>query len=417
MTAAPETEPLLTPTLLAILAACVWYFFSLGMMLVAIPVFVSDELGEGNLEVGLAMGAAGVAAALLRVVAGGITDAKGRRWVMVFGSTVAAVSMLGLLFADNVPAVVALRALTGIGEAAFFVGAATALQDVAPEGRRAEATSYFSAVVYASMALGPMLAEWLIERFGFRAMWLAATAFCALGALFSVRAPQNRAAGPDTRAFFPRPLVHPAAIRPGSVLLIGLFGFSSFLTFAALWAGEVGVEQAASLLLLFSGAVLIMRLALARLPDRLGARTTTTIALLFSAVGLVIMALWRSPAGAYTGSAVMAFGQTFLFPALFAQVIENTPAAERGQAVASFSISFDVAIGTGGFVAGAVAANLGGIDSAFWFGAGACILALLLGRATLSPREDRPSAPGDAPEDVPPPPRAGPEGLGRLRGS
>ena len=413
MTASPRTERLLTPTLVALLTACVWYFVSTGMMLVAVPVFVSEELAGGSLGVGLAMGASGLAAAVLRIVAGGITDTKGRRWVMVFGSCVAGASVLGLLAATDVGTVVGLRALAGIGEASFFVGAATALQDVAPEGRRAEATSYFSAVVYASMAVGPMLAEWLIERFSFQVTWVVVTAFCGIGALLALRAPQNRVASAGGRTLFNRPLVHPAAVRPGTVLLIGLLGFSSYLTFVVLWATEVGIEQAASLLLLFSIAVLILRLLLARLPDRLGARATTTIALVLSAAGLATLALWRTPGGAYTGSAVMALGQTFLFPALFAHVIQTTPVAERGQAVASFSISFDVAIGSGGFAAGAVASHFGGIASAFWFGALACGLALLLVRFSL------PQAVGAAPPigDLPPPPRAGPEGVRRLRGS
>ena len=413
MKAASETQRLLTPTFTALLTACIWYFVSTGMMLVAVPVFVSEELGGGEWGVGAAMGVSGLAAAVLRVVAGPITDTKGRRWVMVFGSSLAGVSMLGLVVAHSVGAVVAFRALTGVGEAAFFVGAATALQDIAPEGRRAEATSYFSAVVYASMALGPLLAEWLIERFSFEATWLVGTVFCGIGALLAVRAPQNRVPVTGNRPFFARPVVHPAAVRPGSVLMIGLLGFACFMTFAALWADEVGIGNAGSVFLLFAGAVLVLRLLLARLPDRLGARTTTTIALVFSALGLAIMAVWRAPGGAYVGSAVMALGQSFLFPALFASVIQSAPPAERGQAVASFSISFDVAFGIGGFIAGAVATHFGGITSAFWFGAAACCVALLIARATIP----RASATAPAADDTPLPPRAGPDEARRLRGS
>ena len=410
MRAAPGTERLVTPTFTALLTACIWYFVSTGMMLVAVPVFVSDELGGGDWGVGAAMGVSGLAAAVLRVVAGPITDTKGRRWVMVFGSSLAGLSMLGLVVADSVSTVVLFRALTGVGEAAFFVGAATALQDIAPEGRRAEATSYFSAVVYASMALGPLLAEWLIERFSFEVTWLVGAVFCGIGAILALRAPQNRIPATGTRQFFTRPILHPAAVRPGSVLMIGLLGFACFMTFAALWAREVGIAQAGNVFLLFAGTVLVLRLLMARLPDRLGARTTTTLALVFSALGLAVMATWRSPGGAYLGSAVLALGQSFLFPALFASVIQAAPEAERGQAVASFSISFDVAFGTGGFVAGAIATHFGGITSAFWFGAAACMLALLLARSTL-PRSLSAALPTD---DSPLPPRAGPDEAKRF---
>jgi len=395
-------EPLFTPPFAALMLACVWYFLVTGMMFEAIPRYVSTTLAGGNWGVGAAVGIAGLAAALLRLPAGRLTDRKGRRWVLVLGASLAGAGMLGLLAARSVGAVVGFRFLTGLAEAAYFVAAATALQDLAPASRRGEATSYFSGVAYVGFALGPVLAEWLIKRFSFDVVWLLATGLSLTTAVLSLRVPQNRSAGADDGRFWPRPLLHPAARAPGTVLLIGLMGFSSFVTFAALWATEVGIARAGDVFILMAATVLTVRVLTARVIDGIGPRATATIALSSSAAGLAVLALWQQPAGTYLGTLVLAVGQGFMFPALFTLVIMDAPETERGQAVGAFSISFDLAFGIGGVLAGIIANSLGGIPAAFWFGAAACTLALAVARSILPPSQNAPGVAGD----LPPPPRA-----------
>ena len=172
-------------------------------------------------------------------------------------------------------------------------------------------------------------------------------------------------------------------------------GFASFVTFAALWATDVGIARAGNVFVLLAATVMTVRLLTARVVDGIGARATATIALSTSAAGLAVMAIWQVPAGAYLGTAVVAVGQGFMFPALFTLVILAAPESERGQAVGAFSISFDLAFGLGGILAGAVANSLGGIPAAFWFGAAACGLALIVARAIL------PATGGNPPPQAP----------------
>ena len=57
---------------------------------------------------------------------------------LVLGLAVAATAL-----ASSIPMVVLCRIVAGLGEAAVFVGAATAIQDLSPDDRRGEAASYF----------------------------------------------------------------------------------------------------------------------------------------------------------------------------------------------------------------------------------------------------------------------------------
>jgi len=146
--------------------------------------------------------------------------------------------------------------------------------------------------------------------------------------------------------------IHPAARQPGLVLFIGLIGYAGFLAFIALHASDVGIEVTGSVFTLFAVVVLTVRLVGARIPDRLGALTTTRLALGFSAVGLLVLGAWRDASGVYLGTFVMAVGQSFLVPALLVLVVDRSPDAERSHAIGSLSVGFDLAVGLGGFLVG-----------------------------------------------------------------
>ena len=368
-------EKLLTPIFALLMGSGLVYFTGMSMLLPVLPAYVGEELGGSDLMVGLAMGVVGVSAVILRLLFSQIIDIKGRRWTIIFGATAAALGIFGLTIAKSIAAVVAFRLLTGLGEAAFFVGLIAAFGDLAPDGRKAEVASYFSAAVYLGFAIGPIIGEHLWKQYSFNATWAAGGIFCAAGALLAVRAPQH--AQPN-KQFWPKRFLHPAALAPASVAVVGLIGFAAFITFAAPWATQIGIDRTGSVFMTFACVVLGLRIGMARLPDRLGARTMSSIALATSMIGLGVMALWHSPTGLFLGTVVLGCGQSFFFPALLSLTLTAAPFEERGQALGTFSASFDLSLTAGAILAGAVSDNLGGISSAFWMGSMTCATALVL---------------------------------------
>jgi predicted MFS family arabinose efflux permease len=139
------------------------------------------------------------------------------------------------------------------------------------------------------------------------------------------------------------------------MLFSGLLGYTGFLAFAVIYAEDVGIVDGERIFVVFGAVVITLRLVGARLPDRLGPLRTTRMSLTSGVTGLLILFLWQEPAGAYIGAAVLAVAQTFLFPALFALVVDTAPEEERSGAIGSFSVFFDLAFGLGGPLIGAVA--------------------------------------------------------------
>jgi MFS family permease len=329
------------------------YFTCLGALLPIVPRYVEDELHGGGLAVGVAVGSFAVSAALLRPWVGRLGDVHGRRILVVGGSAIVGLSVLGYSLASNLFVLVLLRLVTGVGEAAMWIGAATAVQDMAPDDRRGEAASYFSVALYAGLAIGPFAGERLRATHGFTSVWIMCAGCALVACVLGSRTPQGTPATAEAGAGRAR-LLHPAALGPGLVLLLGLIPFTGFSAFLALYGPEVGIDDVGPVFAVYAGLVLLIRITAARLPDRLGWRLASTGALLSVAVAAALIGLWASQLAVYVSAVFMAFGMSLLFPALFSAVINATPESERSQAVGTFSVFFDLSGGLGAPLLGIV---------------------------------------------------------------
>jgi MFS family permease len=364
-----ERARLVTPTFALVTASSLAYFMGYGMLLPVLPRFVERVLGGGGLAVGCTTGAFALTAAALRPFAGRIGDARGRRVLVLFGSAMLAVSYLLYLPVHALAPLIALRVLSGVGEAAMFVGAATAIQDLAPPARRGEAASYFSVAVYGGLGLGPPIGELLQHHWGYDAVWIGAACITAVATVLGWWTPPGITAAPPEGGR--RRLLHPAGLGPGSVLALSLSGLAAFTGFVALYVDHLHLGGAGRLFALYGGLILVVRIAGARLADRFGARRTAASAIGCIATGMVVLASVHATVGLYAGTVVFALGMALQYPALIRLVIDDTPDTERSSAIATFSIFFDLSQGIGLLLLGAVVSIAG--SEAWAFGAAAVL--------------------------------------------
>ena len=370
----PPRERLLTPRFLLVVASGLSYFMAIGMLIPVIPQYVKGPLAGGNVGVGIAVGALFVGAILLRPYAGRVGDRFGRRVLIIGGALVVAVTTAFYGAVDALPFLVGIRLLTGVGEAAFFVGAATMITDLAPEHRRGEAVSYWSVAVYGGLAFGPALGETVLGDDRYVTAWVVSASLALLAALLGTITVETARRVPSAPA---GKLLHRAAIAPGTVLFLGLVGLAGFTAFIPLYVRDLGLGGADGLFLLYGGLILCVRIIGARLPDVLGGRVAATIALTCGAAGLTLIAAWPTVTGLFTVTAVFAAGMSLLYPALMLLAITRVPDHERGSVVGTFSSFFDLSQGLGALILGVVAAA-SGYRGAFAGGAVFAVIGVVL---------------------------------------
>ena len=355
-----ERPQLVGPLFMLIMLSTFAYFVSVGALQPTLPRFIEGPLGGDDVAVGVGIAGFSLSAVVMRPFVGRISDAYGRRILIVSGGLLVAVSTLGLVWATGLPLLILLRFISGVGEAAFYVGAATIINDLAPDERRGEALSYFSLALFGGLAVGPVVGELMLERFGYDAAWHIATWTAVLAALLALRLPDTRPDAIRSKGLKRGGrIVHPAGVLPGTVLASAILGLAGFSTFIPLYALEIGLSGSRLVFGLFSVIAISIRLFGARIPDLLGARKAGRIALVTNTAGFIVMALWATPAGLFVGTALFSAGQSLVFPALMSLALANAPAEERGAVVGTFTAFFDLAFGIGAISLGWVASQFG----------------------------------------------------------
>lgn len=333
------------------------YFLAVGATLPTVPRFVEGPLGGGSVAVGLTIGTFSLAAVLLRPLTGRVSDKRGRRVLIIVGAGIVAVSLLGYAVVNELWMLLTLRLLSGAGEALFYVGAASAINDLAPDERRGEALSYFSLSLFAGIGLGPILGESVLDAAGFDVAWYVAAACSLFAAAVGSFIPETRPTDLDREA--KGRLIAGSALLPGTVMAASIWGLAMFATFVPLYALRIGLSGSRFLFALHSVVVFSIRLFGARLPDRLGAPTAATGALACSVVGFIIMGVFDSTTGLVTGTIIWSLGHSLAFPALMSMAVKGAPASERGAVVGTFTAFFDLAFGVGAMAAGGIVAITG----------------------------------------------------------
>jgi MFS family permease len=395
---APSNTRLVTRPFVLVSASTFAYFVAIGVLLPTMPRFVKDGLGGSSVAVGATVTAYGIAAVACRPGLSWWARRFGPRSMMSAGALAATLILLMHPLVRSMVPLIGLRMAMGVAEAMLFVGAATIVNDLAPAARRAEAASYFSVAVFAGLGFGPVVGEALASQAHYTRAFLVA-AFCTFVAFGVSRlVPPSPAVAPSAvspSSSSPSPtrhrLVHPAGLVTGVVLAMAMIGYTGWMTFLPLRADEVGAA-AGGLFLFYSGSVLVLRVAGARVPERVGLGRCAAVALVFIGVGLVLSAVVPGAAGLWAGVLVLSVGISLLYPSLMAISVNSvSDAGERAAVVATFTMFFEVGGALGGVLLGGVAAGAG-YQGAFLAGGLIALAGLVpLWRLVIVPRRAAPS--------------------------
>jgi MFS family permease len=370
------TPRMFTKPFVLVTTATLALFVYIGVMVPLIPRLIEEQLGGNEIDIGLNLAIFSIAAVLIRPKLGRFAERHGLRYTMICGALLAAAATAACTFIDSRWGLLPLRAMQGIGEASLFVGAATAISDLAPAGRGAEAASYFSVAVFGGLGIGPVISETVIGKDRFdAALWVAA-GFALLASALALLTPpglRHHAADGGDRG----PRFHRAAIPTGLVLALGVGGFVTFTAFMPDYSITVGLSGSKWVFATYAGVCLLIRVVAAKVPDRIGHARAVSIAMTFSAVGLAMLFVWAHPLGVFISSIIVAIGVSFNYPSLMAMTVNAVPERERVRAISTFTMFFEIGTASGALLFGTLA-DFTTKRTAFLGGAGFCVLGLIV---------------------------------------
>ncbi len=362
------------------------FYASMMMFLATLPVYASESLRMTQGEIGLVIGAFPFMAMLCKPHAGWALDTLGRRPVLLAGAGIFLAASLLYTTAGALWSLVVLRAFHGAGMGLYPTAGAAMVADLAPPTRHGEGMGYFSATGSLGMAVGPVAGMALVEVFSFQAMCAAAGATALVSCLLAWRVPETGKRMPvllppiSLDGLFSRRAMFP------SVVLFTLFiSYGGIMTFFPLLARQGELHNSGWFFTVFAVVILLVRAQGGTLSDRYGRVRVVVPSLVCCGVAVAALGLLRPAPVLLAAGAIYAVGFGMASPALMAMATDGVPPGERGRAMGTLQMAWELGITSGAVLLGQVLSWSGG-DFGLTYGLagaaaiGGAALALLRGR-------------------------------------
>jgi MFS family permease len=387
---------LYTPSLVAICSVALLGFASNFVIQPALPIVVLGQGGNAAIA-GFVIGAFSFPSVILRPFMGRLVDEVDRLRVLM-------VSLLGISVAGaaylvpSLPLLFANRVFHGVVWAGFNTAGHSTLAELAPPSRRGEAAGVYNLMPGIAQMVMPGVGLVLLGAFGApapflacAALGLAAFAIVGFGPLrgerLTVRSAESRATAPGERGAIEATgpsdrarglqadrrhglsassrtsegLLERGAIGPMVFELLFSLPFTLFLVFPPVFATLRGIPIAdlASYYPVYGGTLVAVRALAGRFLDRASRETVIMLGSTLASLGLAVAAMADSVPILTVGGALYAAAAAFTSPTTMALAIDRADARRLGAAMATYTLGFQLAIGTGATVWGIVIDRLG----------------------------------------------------------
>ncbi|TCL57706.1 putative MFS family arabinose efflux permease [Hydrogenispora ethanolica] len=346
----PDTARLWSKDFLRVAVLNSLIFLAFQMLLPTIPLYVK-RLGGSDGEAGLVMGVFAISAVLIRPLIGQTMDRYGRKGIFLAGLLLFGASILANTLASSLILLLMVRLLYGFGWGSCQTAATTVASDLIPKTRFGEGIGYFSLTGTVTMALGPALGMFLVNRLGFGPMFLSAALLAGVAAWLALTIAYPRCPAVPERLS----LVERTAIPATAVGFFVAMTYCAVITFLGLYATDLGIGNVGPFFTAYVVALLVTRPFIGRIADRYGFAVILVPGLLLTGAAMLLLYLARDLGAFLWAGLLFGLGYGSVNPGLTAMAVKDAPSERRGAANSTFFTGFDLGVGLGSILWGAVA--------------------------------------------------------------
>lgn len=331
----------------AAFVAAVSFFAAFYSLIVPLPLYMT-EMGLPDWQIGIIMGAFGVASLIGRPFAGYISDRYGFRPVILFGSVALAIGGFGVPLTAEPAVLFVLRMLQAAGYVAFTTASTALVSALIQSHERGRFLALFGAAANVAITIVPAVVTTMLPSIGLSGAFTA-SGMLAVGAGLLIWWVIPRQELTNTPFAWREVFSYPRQLWPAMVTtaLFGV-GFGAYFQYLPLLAEKRGIEQLGWAYTVYGISIIATRLLSGRLLDMPDRRRVLLPAAIVMAAGLLGFAVADSLWMLLVAAALTASGGGVFHPALIAIHVDTIEA--RGKATAAFYLAFDVGIGVGAWL-------------------------------------------------------------------
>ncbi|CAM4512399.1 MFS family permease [Paenibacillus endophyticus] len=353
-------ETLWTKPFILLILSNLFLFLSLEMLLPTLPMFAAEK-GGTDAQIGLIIGLFTFSAVLLRPFVGMASDKFGKKLLLLVGVAICLIGTASYYAAVTITMMLMLRIVHGVGFGISTTLYGTVASDIIPASRRGEGMGFFGTGNAVAISLGPFLGIWLMEEYGFSALFIVGACILLLAIVFTAfvkgdtKAERVKVQAAAERTSFMLRFVEPKALMPSLLgLLVGL-SLGGVISFITLFGKETGVQNIGFFFLVLALSEFLIRFVSGRIFDTKGRFWVLFPAAVSCIIGCIILYMTKSTGTLLLAAVFYGAGFGAIFPGLQAWVIDRVEPGRRGVATATFYNAFDIGIGSGAMLLGLVA--------------------------------------------------------------
>jgi MFS family permease len=325
----------------------------------------------------------GVTKALTNYFAGRLSDAVGRKRVLVIGWLVALPVPLMLMWAPSWAWVLVANVLLGISQGLTWSTTVIMKIDLAGPARRGFAMGLNEFAGYGAVALSALATGYIASTYGLRPEpFYLGVAFTVLGlglsavlvrdthahARHEAKVHASSADAPSQREIFVR-----TSFRDRELSSISQAGLVNNLNDGMAWglfplfyaSASLSLERIAWLAAIYPGVWGLGQLFTGALSDRWGRKWLIACGMWVQAAGIVLIVISAQFAGFALGAVLLGAGTAMVYPTLLAAIADVAHPSWRASAVGVYRLWRDLGYAIGALLAG-ITADAFGIDAAIW---------------------------------------------------
>jgi len=359
-----QKKPLWTRDFISVSLSSFFLFFTFYVLLTTLPIFVVDNLGGSEAQIGLVVTVFLISAVICRPFTGKWIEDFGRKKMLYFSLIIFLLSAVFYMGIKSFPLLLLLRFIHGIGFGMATTVLGTIVADLVPDERRGEGMGYYSMAMNLSMVAGPFIGIMIATRATFTILFIICgiAAFLALILGFVAKFP-DRVAGPvkmRTEKMSFKSLFEVSTLRIATVAGILSFSYAGLMAFISVYAKQLGLVEAASFFfVVYAVTMLAARPFTGRWFDMKGENVIIYPGMIIFAIGLILLSQVQSAGLLLVSGAIIGLGYGSLTPSFQTVAINQAAPHRRGAATATFFTLFDGGFALGSFTMGLFAVSVG----------------------------------------------------------
>lgn len=352
-----QQEKLWTKNFVLIMVINFFVFLNHLMMLSTFPFYI-EHLHGTEAVAGAAAAAFSLVAVVVRPFIGWLLDSGKRRVILVVGLLGMALMPVGYMCVGMVVSALVFRMVHGVALAFSNTSSNTIASDLLPRSRFGEGMGYFGTSIALATAGAPALGLFLMEHFGFVALFSAASVVCLLSLLLlvmmKVPVPERKAVKFELHGLFDK-----SALPASAILFVFLLTFGALESFLAKFSAEAGLLGGGIFFAVMALVLMVIRMSMGKIVDQRGEGIFiyTCNGAMFGALLLLVFA--PNNVTFLISAVLVGYGFGGIAPALQAVAVYLAPPERRGAANSTYLCAYDLGFGVGGGIAGWIIASMG----------------------------------------------------------